>query len=144
MLGDRHAAGRDDDGDGGRDVERMEAIAPGAAHVDGIFGSVDRDHPRAHRPRGGGDFDGCLAPVAELGEKVRGVGVAGASVEDGGKGDIGLRFIQRGRRVGQATHDVGLGRSPAIFMKLASISWPYSVAMLSGWNWTLWMGRFSC
>ena len=40
-------------------------------------------------------------------------------------------------------HARTFGSIPAIRRKLASISWPCSVAMLSGWNCTEWIGRLS-
>ena len=56
VLGDRHAAGGDDQRDRGRDVERVVPVAAGAADVDRVGGRGDRDQPRAHRPRGAGDL----------------------------------------------------------------------------------------
>jgi hypothetical protein len=39
VLGHRHAAGRDDQADGGGDVERVVPVAAGAADVDGVGGA---------------------------------------------------------------------------------------------------------
>ena len=99
MLGDRHAGGRDHQADGGRDVERMMAVAAGAADVDRAVGRVDRDHPGAHRTGGGGDLRrGLAAPRhgdEEAGDRlVRQVGVEqqveGAGGFVGGQGRAGI------------------------------------------------------
>ena len=61
VLGDRHAAGRDHEAYGGRDVERVVPVAACAADVDRAFGGFNRDEPRPQGPRGARDFVRGLA-----------------------------------------------------------------------------------
>ena len=63
VLGDRHAAGRDDQRHRGRDVERVMAVAAGAADVDRTGAGRDRDHPFAQRARRLGDLDAGFAAI---------------------------------------------------------------------------------
>ena len=65
VLGDRHAARRDDDRDRSRNIQRMVAIATGAADIDRAMRRVDRDEPGAECLCGLGNLDAGLAAVAE-------------------------------------------------------------------------------
>ena len=135
--------GGDDQADRGRDVERVVAVAAGAADVDRAGRGVDRDQAFAQRPRGLGDLDAGLAAERQRDQEVGDRFLAGAAVEDVGE-RLRRAFVrQRRRRVGEEGergHAAPLVRMPASVRKLASSAWPCSVAMLSGWNWTPWIG----
>ena len=62
VLGDRHAAGRDDQRGERRDIVGAGAVAAGAHDVDGAVGRRDAQHLGAHRGNRAGDFlDGFAA-----------------------------------------------------------------------------------
>ncbi|PAV92822.1 hypothetical protein WR25_05073 [Diploscapter pachys] len=146
VLGDRYAAGRDDQRDGGRDVERMMPVTARAADVDRAIGSGDRDQAGTQGTGGLGDFDAGFAAIGQSEQEVADRLCRDARVEDIGKRLRRAFARQRGRWIGKQD-DAGHGRSrtgmPAIVRKLASMAWPCSVAMLSGWNCTPWIGRCS-
>ena len=131
VLGDRYPAGRDDQRDGGRNVEAVLPVTPGAADVDCAIGGGNTLHPRAHGPDCPGDLGRALAAFGQFDQGSGNRLVRDLPVEDPAEQVFG--FIQGHART--------LGSTPAIRRKLASIAWPCSVAMLSGWNWTPWIGR---
>src|SRR5690606_9209774 len=146
VLCDRYLARRHDNRDTGRDVQRVVTIAPGAADVDRASGGIDRDHPIAHRLRRGGDFDHCFAAVGQRREEGRHLFVTAAAIEHRLERMRCLLGIEKRARVGEGAEAAHAARrsatgNPAIRRKLASIAWPCSVAMLSGWNWTPWIGN---
>src|SRR5690606_6735084 len=109
--------------------------------VDGIAGGGDRDQPRAHRPRRPGDLRCGLTPVRERDEKVGDLLLGRRTVEH--RAERGFGFVLRQRTIdwGQGGHAGAFASMPQIFRKFASSSCPCSVAMLSGWNCTPWIGK---
>ena len=119
-------------------------VAPGAADVDGAGGRIDRDQAGAERACGLGDLD-------------RGLATLGQPDQEGCDRLVGRMAVQHVRErparglarqwrggVGQQRdrgHASAFTGTPAIVRKLASIAWPCSVAMLSGWNCTPWIGN---
>src|SRR3546814_3231144 len=145
MLCDRDLTCCNDDRHRGRDVERVVPVAAGAADVDRPFGRLDRDQPVAHRLRRGGDLDHRLAAVGESGEESGELFVAAAAVEHRRERRLRLVMVEEEGGIGkgaEAAHAAcrSVTGRPAMRRKLASIAWPCSVAMLSGWNWTPWIG----
>src|SRR5690606_26037145 len=140
VLGDRHAAGGNDQRNGGRDIERVVAVPAGAADVDRVGGRFDGDQPGAHRACGAGDFGSGLAAVGQFGEETGDVLVRQGPVEHRAEGGFGFAFLERMIDRGKPGHASALAGMSQIFMKLASRSCPCSVAMLSGWNCTPWIG----
>src|ERR1019366_2088987 len=131
-------------------------VAAGAANVDRAFGGVDRGHASPHRTDGAGDLGHGLTADAhghQQGADLRGRGFAG---HDDGERGFGLvsgkrlpagefpecRFqvLRHGVRADQAAR-AGALEKRAMARKLARIRWPCSLAMLSGWNCTPWIGK---
>lgn len=117
----------------------MMPVAPGAAYVDRAGRGIDRNQPVAHRLRRGGDFDHRFAAVRERGQEFDDILVAGAAVEHRREGIGRLVMFEQPGGIGKRTETAHAAfrsptGNPAIFRKLASIAWPCSVAMLSGWN----------
>src|SRR5690606_24660618 len=77
----------------------------------------------------------------QVGEEPADFEGAGVAVHDEGHGFAHFRPAERGGLFGalqvggEHAHDQWI-----LFRKLRSMSWPCSVAMLSGWNCTLWTG----
>ena len=67
MFRNRHAAGRDHQGNGGGDIERMLPIATGAAYVNGVFRRSHADHPLPHGKRRAAEMDASAETLAALG-----------------------------------------------------------------------------
>ncbi len=125
MLCDRNLARRNNNGDSGRHIQAVAAVAARAAYVNGGGRRIDAPHARAHGLRRAGNFIGRFPPVCQFDQS-------------GANGIIAQRAVQylAEQRLGLiAGHAHGL-RSvtvrPATRMKLASIAWPCWVAMLSG------------
>src|SRR3546814_14795981 len=71
--------------------------------------------------------------------------VAAAAVEHRRERRLRLVMVEEEGGIGkgaEAAHAAcrSVTGRPAMRRKLASIAWPCSVAMLSGWNWTPWIG----
>ena len=105
MFGDRHASGSDHQRHGGRDVERMMAIAAGAADIDRARGCGDRDHAGAHGAGGGGDFDRGFPAVAHCDQEGGDVRFGQVGIEQQVECVRGNVRIKGQRRIGQAGHD---------------------------------------
>ena len=143
VLGDGHAARRDHDRRGGREVQRVRAVAARAASVDDAREAVvDRRHPGAHRLGGGDDHLRGLAPHAERDGEGADLHRRPQPVKDGVEGRADLRGRQRAsceeraedRREGERrfAHDARPRRRSQLPRSLL----PSVVRMLSGWNCT--------
>ncbi len=114
VLSHGDAASRDDEADGGGNVERVVSVTAGAADVDGVGRRGDRDHAGAHRPRGSGDFAGGFAPVGQGDEELRDLLVGHLAIEDGGEGQFRFGFFERVEGIGQSHAGSGLVGMPQI------------------------------
>ena len=120
------------------------AVSPCAAHIDCPVWGMDRYHARAQFLGRSRNLDAGFAAFAQPREEACNVLIRHAEVQNGGEGQPGSVLFKRFARVGQlerGSHARSFTRIPARAMKLASIAWPCSVAMLSGWNWTPWIGN---
>lgn len=112
------------------------AVAACSANIDGIRGCVHRYKTSPHGSRRAGDFRSGLSTIRKLDEETGDFLIRNMAVEHGAKG--GFCFIlgkwRRNRR--QGAHARERASIPQISRKLASMAWPCSVAMLSGWNCT--------
>ena len=133
-------AGGDDQADRGRDVERVMPVAAGAADVDRALGRVDRDQPCAQRARRAGDFVGGFAAFGQFGEEAGDLVLAHLAVEQRAEDSFGLCFAEMRFGRGQCLHAGTCASIPHRPRKFASSAWPCSVAMISGWNCTPWIG----
>ncbi len=126
VLGNRNPAGRDDQGHCSRNIDAVLTVTACAAHVNRAFRGRNAFHPGAHGFDSPGDFFRCLAAIGNFDEQGGNFLVRDQPVENSPEQFFG--FVQ--------VHAIAFGSSPAIPRKLASISWPCSVAMDSGWNCT--------
>ena len=116
MLGHRHAAAGDDEGGGGRDVERALGVAAGAAGVDGTLGRRDGGHVRAHGPRSPGDLLDRLTANAQRHQERADLGLGRLAAHQGqesGLGPLGAErratreHTERGAKLGRGAGTVG-------------------------------------
>src|SRR5690606_3404052 len=115
-------------------------VAAGAADVDRVGRRLDRDQPRPHRARRARDLGGRLAPIAQRDEEPRNVLVVQPAIEHRAEGRFGLGFFERMIDRREFGHAGTLAGRPQTRRKFASNACPGSVAMLSGWNCTPWIG----
>src|SRR5262249_47577707 len=143
VLGDGHAPGRDHERHRGRDVERVVPVAARAAQVDRARRRLDALHMIAHGVRGADDLvDGRAAPGLRQQER-REVVLRHLAGHDRVEGARRLPGIEHGA-VDDALEERIHARSRASLRKLASSAWPFSDAMLSGWNCTPCTGWLLC
>ena len=124
MLGNRHIAGCHNQRDGGGDVETVLTIAAGAADVDCARRSGDPLHPGAHRQDGSGHFFSGFAAISQVNQSCSDDLVRHVAIEHSPEQRLSFSLV----------HAITRGVIPHSWRKLASIAWPCSVAMLSGWN----------
>jgi hypothetical protein len=170
VLGDRHPAAGDDEGNGGGDVQRARFVAACAADIDRPRRRGDRDHTAAKCAHGADHFRHCFAAHAHRHQQARDLGVGRVAGHDLGESAFGFvlgqrlapgeagekrpdhrghaRFVmasssweRRGPAAAQAAACAGAFRPRAMARKLARMAWPCSLAMLSGWNCTPKIGR---
>ena len=119
-------------------------VAPGAADVDRGLGRGDGNEPRPQGPRRARDLVRRLAARGEGNEEVCDLVFRRRAIEQRAERRFGLGLGEGGGDVGEGGHAVSLagrtGSNPHTAKKLASRAWPCSVAMLSGWNCTEWIG----
>src|SRR3546814_15868227 len=139
----RDAASRHHQRGGGRDVERVVAVPTRAADGDGVFRGVDGDHASAHRARRSGNLAGILSPIGEGDEEFCNRLLRHSAIENGPESGFCLGLFDRVQGIGQ-DHASVLASMPPNPSKLASMACPCSVAMLSGWNCTPWIGSAHC
>ena len=126
VFGHRHVAGSNHQRDRGRNIERMLPVAAGAADVDCAFGCSDPLHPGAHGQDCPGDLGRSFAAVGQFNQDFADWVVAQLAIEHAPE-----QRLRLGQRQAHASSLTGI---PQIRRKFASIAWPCSVAMLSGWN----------
>ena len=95
MLGQFHPAGRDDQRNGGGDVEAVHAIAAGAAHIQRIGGTERHDGAGAQGTGRGDDFASGFATIRHGGEESAERIIVHLAIENGGKGLGGRAVVQR-------------------------------------------------
>ena len=103
MLGDRHAAGRYDQGSQRRDIPGAGLIAARADHVDRVFGRLDPQHAGPHGLDGSGDFIDGLAANPQPHEEGAGLGMGDLAGKQKIESALGLERRQRlsGRHLGE-------------------------------------------
>ncbi len=132
VLGHRHARCGDHQANGGRDVERVVAVAAGAAAIHGILRRSDRHEPGAQGPRGPGDLVAGFAALGHRDQKNGHVVVRDFAIEDPAEHFFRFALAQPRFGVGKLLHAGPFASIPHMRRKLASSAWPCSVAMLSG------------
>ena len=140
VLGHRLAAGGDDDGHGGGDVEGVHARGSGAAGTAGIEQvtgvRVDGGGSGAHGAGGACHDFGRFAADGQAHQQGAGLCRRRLASHDGREHLLRLALAQRRASLDHA-QGVLHGRAHARnCRKLASILWPCSVRMDSGWNCT--------
>ncbi len=95
VLGHRHAAACQHEGDGGGDVEAAGRVAAGAADVDRALRGVDAVHAGAHRTNRTGEFGDGLAADPHRHHQAGDLRRGGFAGHDGGEGGFGLGLVQR-------------------------------------------------
>ena len=148
MLGDRDATGGDDEGDGGGDIQRAVPVAAGAAAIDRAGAARDRNHMAAHHPDSRRQLLGRFAACRQPHQRRADLGRACRAGDDRLEQLFRLR-PRRVRRLGRRRASIGWSAvngftlpssSPPDRGNSRNMSWPYSEAMLSGWNCTPWIG----
>ncbi len=140
VLGDLHPAAGGDKRRGGGDVQRVASVAARAAGVHHVVGELQLQRRRAQGPRAGGDLLHRLAAHPHGGDRRGDLGRRRLAPQAGGEEGLGVCLAQGlavGERGEQRFEVVGHGPgqtaarrfTPARSRKLASSSWPYSVAM---------------
>src|SRR5687768_15221995 len=146
MLGDPEAGACGDEGRTSRDIVGARSIAAGADNVDGIGGRLHGRHLLAHDLDGAGDLIDRLAAHPERHEEAPDLRRRGFARHQHVEGRPRL-VARQGRaacRLGNEGFEVRHVSAPACWRKFFNRAWPCSEAMLSGWNWTPWMGFVLC
>src|SRR5690606_1502803 len=143
--------GRNEDRGGSGNVERADAVAAGADDVDSVFGGVHRDHLFVHDRDGSGDLTDAFALETHAhkeGTDLAGRGFAGHNDAHDRAHFLASEVAALGDLV-QGLLDIHQAaffpvKSRAMLRKFCRRAWPFSEAMLSGWNCTPCTGSVLC